>query len=504
VPDFEVTSANAAAVARICQALEGLPLALELAAARVRLLGAEGTADRLGDMLGLLSRGDRDLPERQRSLRATIDWSVRGLDEEARSVFAALGAFSGGATLAAIEAVAAGESEVDVVASLDDLLDASLVTASPADGAEPRFTMLETVREYAAELLRASGDEVEVRGRHVGWFLLQAEGEGVYWRRKTDAAWLARIAADHDNYRAALGHARAVGDVERELRIANALRYFWRVRGYVEEARRRLEEAVGLSAGVAPALRARTLGEAGVMAFAAGDFARSRELWTEARPTLERLGEPREIARALGELGACSAAEGDLSGAVPLYRAAHERLEDTDDAHGIGVMLGNLAAAYEGLGEIRKARDAALEALELQERIGDDDGVAISNLNMASLETAIGDLDAAARHLRASLDASARLGYREGALYALGVGAQIALERGATEEAALLCGAFEEHFGSLGVPQAEEAERLRRVRERAAPLVDLDELMARGRRLTFDDSVALVHEMIDGGEPRDG
>ena len=647
VPDFEVTAANAAAIARICQALEGLPLALELAAARVRLLGAEGTADRLGDMLGLLtrgdrdlperhrslratidwsvrglddgartvfaalgafsggatlaaveavargnvevdvatalddlldasliatsaaagneprftmletvreyaaelleasgderavrdrhvswfllqaegesvywrspppfcvcsalsclplgdmlallSRGDRDLPERQRSLRATIDWSVRGLDDGARTVFAALGAFSGGATLAAVEAVAGGDVEVDVVAALDDLLDASLVATSGPAGNEPRFTMLETVREYAAELLELSGDERAVRDRHVAWFLLQAEGEGVYWRRQTDAEWLAQIAADHDNYRAALGHARAAGDFECELRIANALRYFWRVRGYVEEARRRLEEAVQLSAGVEPALRARTLGEAGVMAFAAGDFARSRALWTEARPTLERLGEPREIARALGELGACSAAQGELAEAVPLYRAALERLEGTDDLHGIGVMLGNLAAAYEGLGETAKARDASLDALRLQERIGDDDGIAISNLNMASLEASLGDLDAACGHLRASLAASDRLGYREGALYALGIGAQVAVARGDAETAGLLSGAFEELFGALGAPQAEEAERVRKVRERVAALADLEALLERGRRLAFDEAVSLLRSTL--------
>ena len=497
VPDFAVTEENAAAIARICRALDGLPLALELAAARARLLGAEGTANRLGDMLGLLSRGARDLPARQRSLRATIDWSVRGLDEQARTVFAALGAFSGGATVAAVEAVADGD--VDVATALDDLLDAALVaTADLGAGGEPRVTMLETVREYAGELLASSGAERAVRDRHLSWFLSQVEGDGVYWRRTTDAVWLERIEADHDNYRAAFAHARSVGDSERELRLANALRYFWRVRGYIEEGRRRLDEAVELSAGVEPALRARTLGEAGVMAFAAGDFARARERWTEARPMLELLGEPREIARAFGELGACDAAEGDLRGAVPLYEAALSKLNETDDVHGVGVMLANLANAYEGLGEAEKARETSLEALRLQERIGDDDGVAISNLNLASLEASVGDLDAACGHLRGSLDASARLGYREGAAYALGIGAQIAARRGEIELAGVLCGAFEELFAALGTPQAEEAERVRRVRQEVAERADLEALVARGRRLSLDEAVALVRVVIEG------
>jgi tetratricopeptide (TPR) repeat protein len=323
----------------------------------------------------------------------------------------------------------------------------------------------------------------------------------VYWKRDTDAAWLERVAADHDNYRAALTYARAIGDVERELRLANALRYFWRVRGYVEEGRRRLEAAVEISADVDPALRARTLGEAGVMAFAGGDYARSRELWTEALPIVERLEEPREIARSLGELGACDAAQGDLRSAVPLYEASLAKLHTTDDVHGIGVMLANLAAAYEGLGETKKAREASLEALELQERIGDDDGIAISHLNMASLEASLGDLDAACRHLRASLEAAARLGYHEGVLYAVGIGAQIALEQGAAEDAAVLSGAFEEQFRSLGTPQAEEAERQRRVRERAGRLVDLDALLERGRRTTLEDALALVRARIATSEP---
>ena len=491
IPDFAITEQNAPAVARICRALDGLPLALELAAARVRTLGVDGTAARLGDMLPLLSRGARDLPARQRSLRATIDWSVRGLDEAARAVFSALGAFSGGASLDAAEAVIGPGP--DVPTALDDLLDAALAGAVTDAPSGPRFTMLESVREYAVELLASTGEERIVRDRHLDWFLRHAEGDDVYWRRNTDAEWLERVALDHDNYRAALAHARTIGDTERELRLANALRYFWRVRGYVEEGRRRLEDAVTLADRVEPALRARTLGEAGVMAFAGGDYARAREVWTEARPILEQLGGPRELARCLGELGACSAAEGDFRAAVPLYEASLAKLGETDDSHGIGVMLANLAAAYEGLGEVERARDASLEALRLQERIGDDDGIAISNLNMASLEAGAGNLDAACGHLRASLAASKRLGYREGSLYAIGIASQVAAARGALEDAGALCGAFLEQFPALGTPQTEEAERVSRVRERVEEHPDGEKLLLRGRELTFEEAVALAH-----------
>jgi predicted ATPase len=502
LPDFDITDANAPAVARICRALDGLPLAVELAAARVRSLGAEGTAARLGDMLGLLSRGARDLPARQRSLRAAIDWSVQLLDEQARSVLAALAAFSGGATLDAIEAVVG--PGVDVPTALDDLLDAALVSRAEGPGGEARFTMLETVREYATELLTSSGSEREVRDRHLDWFLHEVEGDDVYWRRNTDAAWLERVAFDHDNCRAGFAHARAIEDTGRELRLANALRYFWRVRGYIEEGRRRLDEAVGLSVDAPPALRARTLGEAGVMAFAAGDFRRARELWTEVLPLVEQLGEPREIARALGELGACNAAEGDLGAAVPLYESAIERLGTTDDRHGVGVMLANLANAYEGLGQLDKARAASVETLQLQEEIGDDDGIAISNLNLASVEATVGELDEASRHLHAALDAAQRLGYREGSAYAIGIAAHIAAARGDLESAGVLSGAFEAQFGALGsAPQAEEAARAQRVRGRVAAALELEPLLARGRRLTLEESVALARSTTSGQSETD-
>ena len=360
--------------------------------------------------------------------------------------------------------------------------------------------MLETMREYATAQLSASGSERAVRDRHLGWFLHSAEGDDVYWRRSSDGAWLDRIAADHDNFRSALAHARAVDDVEREIRLANALRYFWRVRGYVEEGRRRLEEALELSEGVETTLRARTLGEAGVMSFAAGDYARSRALWARARPLLETLGDHRELGRALCELGACDHAEGDLRGAVELYEAARRELEQTDDRHGYGAVLGNLAAAHLGLGDVDEARRVAVETLRLQQELGDDDGVTITNLNLAALEATGGDLDAAARHLRDALEASLRLGYREGAAYALGIATQIAAGREDDERAAILCGAFDEQFRALGaMPQDEEAKRVREVRERLAGRVELEPLMQRGARMTFEEAVDLARVAVGGG-----
>ena len=497
-PSFALTDANATAVARICRAVDGIPLALELAAARVRSLGAEGTAARLDDMLALLSRGARDSPERQRSLRRHDR-----LERPTARRACAVGARRPGCVQRRrLDRRRRGGCEpgCDIPTAVDDLLDAALVGRSDGPDGAPRVTMLETMREYAAAQLSASGSERAVRDRHLGWFLDAVEGDDVYWRRSSDGAWLDRIAADHDNFRSALAHARAVGDVEREIRLANALRYFWRVRGYVEEGRRRLEEALELSEGVETALRARTLGEAGVMSFAAGDYARSRALWARARPLLETLGDQRELGRALCELGACDHAEGDLRGAVELYEAARRELEQTDDRHGYGAVLGNLAAAHLGLGDVDEARRVAVETLRLQQELGDDDGVTITNLNLAALEATGGDLDAAARHLRDALEASLRLGYREGAAYALGIATQIAAGREDDERAAILCGAFDEQFRALGaMPQDEEAKRVREVRERLAGRVELEPLMQQGARMTFEEAVDLARVAVGGG-----
>jgi predicted ATPase/DNA-binding SARP family transcriptional activator len=494
-PLFAITDANAGAIARICRALDGLPLALELAAARVRTLGAEGTAARLGERLSLLSRGARDLPERQRSLRATLDWSVQLLEADAVRVLAALGAFSGGASLEAVEAVVPGS---DVPTALDDLLDTALVMRTAGATDEPRFGMLETVREYATELLTRSDEEREVRDRHLDWFLALVEGDGPYWKRQIDPPWLDRIELEHDNYRAALEHARVTDDVDRELRLANALRYFWRVRGYVVEGRRRLEAAVERSEAVDPALRARTLGEAGIMAFTGGDYDRSSVLWNEALPLIEAIGEPREIARANFELGALAHSQSDMAEARRLYEIAREALSDVDDPIGHATVLGNLAIVYQATGETARAREASEAALELYERSGDLDGLAITTLNMALVELRNEDLPEAGRRLREAHGWSERLGHREVMAYVVGYASELALALGRPDDAGQLCGAFDRMFETIdSVPQPDEIERHAQLVERLSEQIEVTEEMARGHALSTDEVTSLVREVLD-------
>ena len=491
--EFELTDANATAVARVCRALDGLPLAVELAAARVRTLGPAGTADRLGERLSLLSRGARDLPERQRSLRATLDWSVQLLDDAPRRLLAVFGAFSGGASLEALESVS---RDADLADALEDLLDAALVGRLPASEA-PRFVMLETVREYAVELLAASGDEREIRDRHLDWLLALVEGEGLYWQRLMDAPWLDSVELEHDNIRAGFAHAQAVGDAEREIRLAAAMRYFWRVRGYVEEGQRRLERCVELAPTVDVELHARALGEAGVMAFTAADHERSRALWLEALPLLEKIGSPREVARATMEIGANWHAEDDLPRALEYYETSRVLLAGVDDPNAMGVVLANLGSVYEGLGDIDGAIRATTEALEVAKTIGDEDGLAISSLNLSTYELARGDTVAAAGYALTAIDKAIRLAYREVVAYALGIAARVALDTGRAEDAGVLGGAFLELFAAIGAePQRAEAQRHAATLEAVARLTDVDAAVARGRALTLEEAADLSREVL--------
>jgi tetratricopeptide (TPR) repeat protein len=324
------------------------------------------------------------------------------------------------------------------------------------------------------------------------------QGEGLYWHRHMDAAWLDRVELEHDNVRAAFAHAEAVGDLEHELRLAVAMRYFWRVRGYAEEGRRRLERGVALSEGIDDVeLRARTLGETGVMAFVTGDQERSRALWLEALPLFEAVGNRREIGRAQLEIGASWHAEDELSRALEHYEAARAALEDVDDPNGMGVILANIGAVQHALGDLDGAVEATTEALAIAETIGDEDGMAISVLNLATFDLERGDLAAAAEHVAQSLERSTRLAYREVTAYGLGIAAAIAAETGRSEDAGMLGGAFSELFRAIGSdPQTAEAERLATTLARVSGEIDVDAAVERGKSMTADEALALARDVI--------
>jgi predicted ATPase/DNA-binding SARP family transcriptional activator len=435
-PDVDLRPA-AADVARICARLEGIPLAIELAAARTRVLSPAQIASRLDDHLRLLVGGPRVAPGRHQTLRAAIDWSYEALSAEQRTLFARLSVFAGGCVLEAAQAVCGEESAAGVIDSLAALVDKSLVTIDR--GPRPRYRMLETLRQYAGERLVEAGDAAASRGRHLRWAVDLAEtGEGKL-HGEEQATWLLVLDEEHDNLRAALEWAAEDGRIEDGLRLAAGLVRFWEIRGYLGQGRARLE-TLASAAGGSAALRAKALNAAAVLAQRQGDIAGARRSYQESlvvqRARGDRLGE----ATAVHGLANLAVAEGDLVTGSSLFQenlAIARELGATRMEAASLMNLGVVAhsAFMRGGGDAKKAGDEAhrlyRESLATYEALADKYGQALALENLATLTRLhFRDPEAARRLHEQSLAIRRELGDRLGiadsaryiALLAMGTG----------------------------------------------------------------------------------
>jgi predicted ATPase len=291
-PDFVLDDQNAPAVAEICARLDGLPLAIELAAARTRLLPPKAMLKRLGVRFKLLTGGARNLPGRQQTLQGAIDWSYDLLDEEDRRLFRRMSVFSGGRTLDAVEAICDAEGDQDVYAGVESLLEKSLVRQEEDPEEEPRFVMLEPIHEYAREKLQESGAAGEVKQAHAEYFLSLAEEPELVG--PDQVAWMDRLEAEHDNLRAALSWCMEARDAEPALRMASALSWFWFVRGHSSEGRGWCEEALATDVGHASPVRARALQASGIMAWRQSDYERAEQRLEASLALYRETGSDRE------------------------------------------------------------------------------------------------------------------------------------------------------------------------------------------------------------------
>src|SRR5208282_4414586 len=273
--EFALTKENAPAVAAICARLDGLPLAIELAAARIKLLPPSAMLARLESRLNLLTGGARDLPTRQQTLRSTVDWSYGLLNPAEQTLFRRLSVFAGGCTLEGVEAVCdtKGDLDLDLLDGMASIVDKSLVQQVEQANGESRFVMLETIREYAREKLDASQEEASTRRAHAAYCLVLAEEEATERGGGEDGEWLERFTREHDNFRAALECLTETGDAEWGLRLGAALFRFWEAREYLAEGRDRLGKLLKIPAGAAPTkARARVAFSAGVLASEQRDY----------------------------------------------------------------------------------------------------------------------------------------------------------------------------------------------------------------------------------------
>jgi predicted ATPase/class 3 adenylate cyclase/Tfp pilus assembly protein PilF len=450
--DFRATSQNAAAIADICIRLDGLPLAIELAAARMRVLSPEALLKRLEGGVKLLTGGPRDRPGRQQTLSAAIEWSYRLLQAEEQRLFARLSVFAGGFTLEAAEAVCdpEGELDVDVFDGICSLVENAMLRREQGLEGEPRFSMLETIREYAVERLEDSGEAEALRGRHADHFLELAEESAQELRGPGEHRWLERLEAEHSNFRAALTWSARTGAIELQLTMAGALSLFWGAHGHFTEGRGWLEQALSSPNAQPPGARASALMGAASLAIEQGDFATVEKLAQESLTLCRAQGDLIGIPRSLTLLAFSALQQDSLDRARRLYEESVALARRSGDLWNLARALNNLGnlGFYEG--DPARGVEAWQEALRLSRELGNADltGSVLSNLGFAAL--AQQDEEGAAKLFCESLELFRRVGMKLGIFYDLEGLAAVAASRQADERAARLLGAAESMREEIG------------------------------------------------------
>jgi predicted ATPase/class 3 adenylate cyclase len=436
-PSFTIADGNAYAIAEICHRLDGLPLAIELAAARVNVLSPQALLARLEHRLAVLTGGPRDVPARQQTLRQTIAWSHDLLTPGEQVLYRRLAVFVGGCTLAAAEALVGG-GELDpsfdplnVVDGMASLVDKSLLRQEEEATGEPRFRMLETIREYAVERLAVAGEAERLQYTHAGEYLAFAEdADAGLLGGGRQAEWLDRLEADHDNLRAALAWFLRRGPAEPGLRLAAALRRFWRARGYITEGRQWTAELLAQPAARGRSLaRARALHAAGFFTSQQGDYGEARALFAESLEIFRELGDPRGIGWALVDLGYLTRYEGNHAAARALLEESLEPLTQAGETEGMAAALGNLGLVARDQGDPDVAERYLEQSLALWQRLDDRVGIGWALTGLAMAARAQGRLDVAEVRTEKSLAVWQELGDRQNRANVLSTAARLARDQ---------------------------------------------------------------------------
>jgi predicted ATPase len=386
-PTFILTKQNATAIASICAHLDGLPLAIELAAARVKFFSLQTLLARLNGRLELLTDGPRDLPAHQQTLRATIDWSYQLLELSEQILFRRLAMFVGGCTLEAAEAVCGSVNElsVDVITGLQGLVDKSLLQQNNRVESEPRFGMLETIREYAIERLVESKEEDQLLPSYLAYFLRLAEQANQELRSTEQGPWLRRLELEHDNLRSALQRALNQGAMEIAARLSELLWYFWYAHGHWSEGRKWLNAILKTSTDLPSAVRADVLNGTGVLAWAQGDYTQAAAFYEESLALRRLLNDEQGIASSLSNLGLIAQHLGDFARARILHEESLSLRRKLGDKWSVSNSLNNLGLAVHRQGDLVLAQQLFEESLMLGRELDDKLGIASSLANLASV-----------------------------------------------------------------------------------------------------------------------
>jgi predicted ATPase/class 3 adenylate cyclase len=471
-------------VPEICRRLDGLPLAIELAAARVKVLAPRALLERLERRLPVLTGGPHDLPERQRTLRATIDWSYELLTPDEQRLFARLAVFSGGCTLEAAEEIC--EADLD---TLQSLVDKSLLRHTG------RFWMLETIREYATERLETSDEADGILELHARWYLELSERAYPELRGADHVLWLEQLEQEHDNFRSALGRQLESADVENALRLASALARFWHLRGYLEEGRHWLETCIRRS-GTSP-VRPRALRGLAVLAMEQGDLDRGAAAAEEALDIDKAAGDEGGAVKSMGILANIVAFRGDLASARALYEANAELAGRIGDRRELAVSLYDLGHIARLEGHPQMAGERFEESLAIFRELEDLTGQAGALQSLVEVAFENGETDRAFSLLRVSTELFHATRHISGLINSLDSHAGLLAQVGEAEAASLLWGAYQARNEELGrdaahpledAARAESIDALRKALGDAA----FERAWAAGASMSLDDALAFA------------
>jgi predicted ATPase len=502
-PTFQLTETNAHTVAEICLRLDGLPLAIELAAARIKLLPPTALLTRLEHRLQVLTSASRDVPTRQQTLRNTIAWSYDLLNAGEQQLFRRLCAFVAGCTLEAVEAVydALGDDPSSVLDGVTSLLDKSLLQHIEQEGDEIRIGLLETIREYGLECLAERGEMVNIRRVHADYYLALAEQAGQELSGVQQLTWLQWLEREHDNLRAAMRWLIAQGEhgeresVEKALRLCAAIWWFWSVRGYVGEGRYWLGRALAISENVVLSVRAAAIESAGMLAYAQDDHKKAVELLEQSLALFRELGNEQHIGTCLYRLGLVAWSHGhEIAKALAEETLQiFEKLGDKNSSADAYLLLAYIAfeqPAYE------RARWLAEESVRLFRETSDKWGVAYSLVHLARVLTVQGDYTLSRSLLEESLALSRELDYKGGIISYLEVLAEIAVSYKQLRWATQLWGAAALLRERIGIPlqPVEQTSYERKVADVRASLGEkaFSAAYAEGRAMTPEQAIAAL------------
>ncbi|RIK46095.1 MAG: adenylate/guanylate cyclase domain-containing protein [Chloroflexi bacterium] len=470
-PGFTLDAGNAQAIANICVRLDGLPLAIELAAARIRLLTPRAMLDRMEKRLPLLTGGARDMPARHQTLRNTIAWSFELLTPDEQRLYRRLAIFAGGWTFDAAEAVVDVASFDDPVAGVLDglsaLVDHNLVRQAEQPDGMPRFDMFQTIREFGLEQLQQAGELESVARRHAEYYAGLAEGFEPVVFGPEQVAWLDRLDVELDNLRAAMTWAGAAGQSELLLQLAGALRRYWEIRGHLSEGQHWLRTALAAHSGLS-AWRARALDASGNLAVFQGELEIATRQYQESLTISEQLGDDNATAETTHNLATVAMYRGDFEQAIARYTASLEAFRALGNRRWEANVLGSLGVAYGASGILDRAEELLRASLALQRALNHPYGVALALGNLATVAAEHGDYAGAIRLLRECLQVERDLGSATGMVDSIGGLADLLALIGEHHTAAILYGFEDAQREAMHMPTS---SLNRELRERSLDIV---------------------------------